>query len=166
MIKPPIDLQDLRRRIYVKAKAEPSWRFWGLYVHVCKRETLAEAYAMAKKNNGAPGIDGVTFEAIEAAGVGAFLERIRDELVRGTYRPLRARKQAIPKGGGKVRVLSIPAIRDRVVRGALKVILEPSSRPTSETGRSVTARDGPLMTRCTGSPTRSSAARHASSTSD
>ncbi len=81
MIKPPIDLQDLRRRIYVKAKAEPSWRFWGLYVHVCKRETLDEAYAMAKKNNGAPGVDGVTFEAIEAGGVDVFLEQIRDELV-------------------------------------------------------------------------------------
>src|SRR5947208_1056035 len=125
MIKPPVDLQDLRRRIYVKAKAEPSWRFWGLYVHVCKRETLDEAYAMAKKNNGAPGVDGVTFEAIEAGGVDIFLEQIRDELVQGTYRPLRSRKQAIPKDGGKVRVLSIPAIRDRVVQGALKLILEP-----------------------------------------
>ena len=125
MIKPPIDLQDLRRRIYVKAKAEPSWRFWGLYVHACKRETLTEAYALAKKNNGAPGIDGVTFEAIEAGGVDIFLEQIRDELVQGTYRPLRNRKQAIPKDGGKVRVLSIPAIRDRVVQGALKLILEP-----------------------------------------
>jgi RNA-directed DNA polymerase len=125
MIKPPIDLQDLRRRIYVKAKAEPSWRFWGLYVHVCKRETLHEAYRLAKKNNGAPGIDGVTFEAIEAGGVDVFLEQIRDGLVKGTYRPLRNRKQAIPKDGGKVRVLSIPAIRDRVVQGALKLILEP-----------------------------------------
>ena len=125
MIKPPIDLQDLRRRIYVKAKAEPSWRFWGLYVHVCKRETLYEAYRLAKKNNGAPGVDGVTFEAIEAGGVDIFLEQIRDELVKGTYRPLRNRKQAIPKDGGKVRVLSIPAIRDRVVQGALKLILEP-----------------------------------------
>ena len=125
MIKPPIDLQDLRRRIYGKAKAEPSWRLWGLYVHVCKRETLTEAYALAKKNNGAPGIDGVTFEAIEVGGVDIFLEQIRDELVKGTYRPLRSRKQAIPKDGGKVRVLSIPAIRDRVVQGALKLILEP-----------------------------------------
>ena len=66
MIKAPIDLQDLRRRLYVKAKAEPSWRFWGLYVHVCKMETLREAYRLAKENHGAPGIDGVTFEAIEA----------------------------------------------------------------------------------------------------
>src|SRR5215469_16209845 len=71
MIKASIDLQDLRRRLYVKAKAEPSWRFWGLYVHVCKMETLRAAYEMAEKNDGAPGIDGVTFEAIEAQGVDA-----------------------------------------------------------------------------------------------
>jgi hypothetical protein len=63
MIKAPINLQDLRRRIYVKAKAEPTWRFWGLYVHVCKRETLQEAYQMAKSNDGAPGVDGVTFSS-------------------------------------------------------------------------------------------------------
>jgi RNA-directed DNA polymerase len=125
MIKAPIDLQDLRRRIYVKAKAEPSWRFWGLYAHVCKMETLQEAYRLAKKNNGAPGIDGVSFEAIEAGGLENFLGQLRDELVHRTYQPLRNRKQAIPKDGGKVRVLSIPAIRDRVVQGALKLILEP-----------------------------------------
>jgi len=125
MTKAPIDLQDLRRRIYDKAKAEPSWRFWGLYAHVCKMETLQEAYRLAKKNNGAPGIDGVTFEAIEAGGLESFLEQLRGELVRRTYQPLRNRKQAIPKDGGKVRVLSIPAIRDRVVQGALKLILEP-----------------------------------------
>jgi RNA-directed DNA polymerase len=118
-------LQDLRRGIYVKAKAEPSWRFWGLYVHVCKMETLREAYALARKNHGAPGIDGVTFEAIEAQGEEAFLEQIRSELIERTYAPLRARRQEIPKDGGKVRVLSIPAIRDRVVQGALKLILEP-----------------------------------------
>src|SRR6266850_8495646 len=126
MIKTPIDLQDLRRRIYVKAKAEPAWRFWGLYVHVCKMDTLCEAYALAKKNNGAPGIDGVTFEAIEAGGVDAFLAQIRDELVTSTYRPMRNRRKVIPKDGGKkVRVLGIPSIRDRVVQGALKLILEP-----------------------------------------
>src|SRR5215831_12537135 len=125
MIKASIDLQDLRRRLYVKAKAEPSWRFWGLYVHVCKMETLREAYEMAKQNDGAPGVDGVTFEAIEAQGVDALLGRLRDELIGRTYRPLPARKQEIPKDGGKVRVISIPAIRDRVVQGALKLILEP-----------------------------------------
>jgi RNA-directed DNA polymerase len=125
MIKAPVDLQDLRRRIYVKAKAEPSWRFWGLYVHVCKTETLNEAYRLAKENNGAPGIDGVTFEAIEALGVEQFVEQLRRELSGRTYRPLRVRKVGIPKDGGKVRVLSIPSIRDRVVQGALKLILEP-----------------------------------------
>jgi RNA-directed DNA polymerase len=125
MTKTPISLQDLRRSLYVKAKAEPTWRFWGLYVHICKAETLREAYQMAKSNNGAPGIDGVTFEAIEESGAEQFLLQIRDELVTNTYRPMRARKKEIPKDGGKVRVLSIPAIRDRVVQGALKLILEP-----------------------------------------
>ena len=108
MTKASIDLQDLRRRIYVKAKAETSWKFWGLYVHVCKLETLREAYALAKENDGAPGSDGVTFEAIEAQGVEAFLEQIADELVERSYVPLPARRQEIPKDGGKVRVLSIP----------------------------------------------------------
>ncbi len=125
MTKSPISLQDLRRRIYVKAKAEPSWRFWGLYVHVCKRETLLEAYRLAKKNNGAPGIDGVTFEAIEAQGVEPLLAELREELVRRTYRPRRVRRVGIPKEGGKTRHLSIPTIRDRVVQGALKLVLEP-----------------------------------------
>ncbi len=125
MTKTPIKLQDLRRKIYIKAKAEPHWRFWGLYVHVCKEETLAEAYRLAKKTKGAPGIDGVTFDAIEAEGVVEFLADIRADLVRRTYRPARVRKVEIPKGKGKVRVLSIPTIRDRVVQGALKLILEP-----------------------------------------
>src|SRR5882762_9460246 len=125
MTKASVNLQDLRRRIYLKAKAEKSWRFWGLYVHVCKMETLREAYTLAKQNDGAPGVDGVTFEAIETQGVDGFLEQIRDELNQRNYVPLPARKQEIPKDGGKVRVLSIPAIRDRVVQGALKLILEP-----------------------------------------
>jgi RNA-directed DNA polymerase len=125
MIKAPIHLQDLRRRLYVKAKAEPTWRFWGLYAHVCKRETLWEAYQLAKENDGAPGVDGVTFQAIEAEGLERFLEQLREKLVQGRYRPQRLRKVGIPKEGGKVRQLSIPCIRDRVVQGALKLILEP-----------------------------------------
>jgi RNA-directed DNA polymerase len=125
MTKTPITLQDLRRRLYVKAKAEPSWRFWGLYAHVCKRETLRAAYELAKQNDGAPGTDGATFEAIEAEGVEPFLDRLREELVQRRYRPQRLRKVGIPQEGGKVRQLSIPTIRDRVVQGALKLILEP-----------------------------------------
>jgi RNA-directed DNA polymerase len=125
MTAAPISLQDLQRRLYVKAKAEKDWRFWGLYVHVGKLETLRVAYAIAKQNDGAPGIDGVTFEAIEAAGVELLLAQLRDELVARTYRPLRNRRVEIPKGEGRVRVLGIPPIRDRVVQGALKLILEP-----------------------------------------
>jgi RNA-directed DNA polymerase len=126
MTRPSISLQDLRRRIYAKAKAEESWRFWGLYVHVCKKETLHEAYLLAKKNDGSPGVDGVSFAAIEAGGVEGFLEQIRDELATRRYVPMPNRKKEIPKDGGKkVRVLGIPSIRDRVVQGALRLILEP-----------------------------------------
>jgi RNA-directed DNA polymerase len=126
MTKAPISLQDLQRRIYVTAKAEPQKRFWGLYVHVGKMETLRAAYKLAKENDGAPGIDGVTFEAIEVSGVESFLQQIQDELRARTYRPQPARRHEIPKDGGrKVRILSIPSIRDRVVQGALKLIIEP-----------------------------------------
>ena len=125
MIKEPVSLQDLRRRIYVKAKADKQWRFWGLYVHVCKMETLWESYILVKANDGAPGIDGLTFDAVEKQGEEEFLTQIRDELVSRTYQPMRNRKKAIPKDNGKVRILSIPSIRDRVVQGALKLILEP-----------------------------------------
>jgi RNA-directed DNA polymerase len=125
MIKASINLQDLRRKIYLKAKSDKTWRFWGLYVHICKMETLQVAYKDVKENGGAPGIDGVTFEDIETAGVEVFLEEIRDELVSETYRPSRNRVKEIPKDKDKVRILGIPTIRDRVIQGALKLILEP-----------------------------------------
>jgi RNA-directed DNA polymerase len=125
MTKASIDLQELREKIYLKAKSDKTWRFWGLYVHVCKMETLRQAYKLAKKNNGAPGVDGVTFKAVEEASLDDFLKLIRDELVSCTYKPLANRRKEIPKGGGKARVLAIPVIRDRVVQGALKLILEP-----------------------------------------
>ena len=101
MTKSPISLQDLRRSLYVKAKAEPSWRFWGLYVHVCKMETLREAYQVARSNDGAPGIDGVTFEAIEESGAESFLVQIRDELVTNTYRPMPARRRRFQRTGAR-----------------------------------------------------------------
>ena len=126
MRKAPMSLQDLQRKIEGKAKAEPSWRCWGLYVHVGTMETLREAYGMAKANNGAPGVDGVTFEAIEASGGQPFLEQRRDERVARTYQPMRVRRKAIPKDGGtNVRVLGMPTMRDRVGQGALQLILEP-----------------------------------------
>jgi RNA-directed DNA polymerase len=111
MIKAPINLQDLRRRIYREAKADKAKRFWGMFIHVAKFETLAEAYRMAKKNDGAPGVDGVTFDKIEALGVSVFLTDIREQLLSGDYRPTRTREVKIPKGNGKFRTLSIPMVR-------------------------------------------------------
>ena len=100
MIKAPVGLQDLRRKLYVKAKAEPSWRFWGLYVHVCKMETLSTAYEVAKANDGAPGSDGVTFEAIEEQGVAQFLAQIQNELTR-YLRAATGAEEGNPKGRGQ-----------------------------------------------------------------
>jgi len=124
MTKTPISLQELRRRIYRKAKSDKTHRFWGLFVHVTKTETLEEAYRIARGNGGAPGIDGQSFEDIETAGRAAFLAAVRDDLVTGRYKPMPNRRVGIPKGNGKVRMLQIPCIRDRVVQGAVKLILE------------------------------------------
>jgi group II intron reverse transcriptase/maturase len=124
MTKAPISLQDLRRRIYRKAKSDKAHRFWGMFVHVAKTETLHEAYRLSKGNGGAHGIDGLTFDDVEAMGRDQFIEGIHLELVNGTYRPQKNRRVDIPKGNGKIRTLQIPCIRDRVVQGALKQILE------------------------------------------
>jgi RNA-directed DNA polymerase len=124
MTKTPSNLQELRRRIYRKAKSEKTHRFWGLFVHVTKMETLEEAYRIAKGNGGAHGIDGQSFRDIETAGRAAFLAAVREDLVTGRYKPMPNRRVEIPKGNGKVRLLQIPCIRDRVVQGALKLILE------------------------------------------
>jgi RNA-directed DNA polymerase len=124
MIKPSINLQELRRRIYRKAKAEKQWRFWGLYGHVCKLETLRAAYQAAKANDGTAGIDGESFSSIEARGVEKFLNEIAQELLAGTYKPSKNRRVEIPKGNGQTRTLGIPTIKDRVVQGAVKLILE------------------------------------------
>src|SRR6516165_535245 len=122
----PVRLQDLRRRLYAMAKADTRKRFGDLYGYVAELETLRAGYDLAKRNDGAPGSDGVTFEAIEADGVEAFLATLRAELVARTYRPQRYRRVEIRKEDGKsVRLLQIPAIRDRVVQGALKLIIEP-----------------------------------------
>lgn len=124
MIKAPILLQELRRRIYRKAKSDQEHRFWGIFMHVTKREVLEEAYRIAKRNGGAAGVDGQKFEDIESAGKEAFLYAIREELISGTYQPKENRLVEIPKGNGKSRTLQIPCIRDRVVQGALKWVLE------------------------------------------
>ena len=110
MIKAPINLQELRRRMYRKAKSEKTHRFWGLFVHVTKIETLEEAYRIAKKNGGAPGIDGQSFSAIESEDLATFLRDVREDLITGRYKPMPNRRVEIPKGNGKVRTLQIPCI--------------------------------------------------------
>jgi RNA-directed DNA polymerase len=125
MTNASIGLQELRRKIYNKAKTEKHWKFWGLYCHICKKEVLQESYRLAKANDGAPGIDAKSFNDIEAEGVEGFLEGIRQELLKRTYMPLPNRRVEIPKGNGKTRTLGIPTVKDRVVQGALKLILEP-----------------------------------------
>jgi group II intron reverse transcriptase/maturase len=124
MIKAPVSLQDLRRRIYQKAKSDKQHRFWGIFVHITKIETLSEAYRIAKQNGGSPGIDNQKFEDIEAHGRVKFLREIQEELTSGRYKPMQNRRVEIPKDNGKTRVLQIPCIRDRVVQGALKLLLE------------------------------------------
>jgi len=124
MTKASIRLQELRRKIYRKAKTEKHWRYWGLYCHICKKEVLEESYRLAKANKGAPGIDGKNFEDIEAEGVEGYLEGIRQELLNRTYRPMPNRRVEIPKDNGKTRMLGIPTVKDRVVQGVLKLILE------------------------------------------
>jgi RNA-directed DNA polymerase len=88
MIKASVNLQELRRKIYSKAKTEKHWKFWGLYCHISKKEVLEEAYRLARANGGAPGIDGKMFEEIETEGVEGFLEEIRQKLLNRTYRPM------------------------------------------------------------------------------
>ena len=111
-----IGVQELRKRIGDKAKEDAQHRFWGLYRHVWKPEVLREAYRLAKENNGAPGVDGVTFAQIEGEGVEELLQALSRELSEKSYEPLPCREVNIPKEGGKVRGLKIPAIRDRIVR--------------------------------------------------
>ena len=125
MTKASISLQDLRRRIYCKAKSSKAHRFWGIFVHVIKMETLRDAYRISKRNGGAHGIDRFTFDDVETMGRDQFLEDLRQELITGEYKPQKNRRVDIQKGNGKVRTLQIPCIRDRVVQGALKLILEP-----------------------------------------
>jgi RNA-directed DNA polymerase len=121
----PIKIRIFQRKLYRKAKAEPDYRFYLLYDKICREDILRHAYALARANAGAPGVDGMSFAAIEAAGLDAWLAGLRKELTEKTYRPAPVRRVMIPKPGGGERPLGIPTIRDRVVQTAAKLVLEP-----------------------------------------
>src|ERR671924_1893919 len=114
----PEQIRSLQRKLYLKAKAEPNFRFYLLYDKICREDILRHAYALARANAGAPGVDGVTFDQIEASGVEGWLAGLREELVSKTYRPEPVRRVMIPKHGGGERALGIPTIRDRVIQTA------------------------------------------------
>jgi RNA-directed DNA polymerase len=130
----PIKIRIFQRKLYRKAKAEPAYRFYLLYDKICREDILRHAYALARANAGAPGVDGVTFAAIEAAGLDEWLAGLRNELTTKTYRPAAVRRVTIPKPGGGERPLGIPTIRDRVAQTAAKLVLEPIFEADFEDG--------------------------------
>ena len=121
----PSKIRELQIKLYRKAKNEPGYRFYMLYDKIYREDILAHAYALARANQGAPGVDGQTFERIESAGVEEWLTGIRQELRNKTYQPQPVRRVIIPKPGGGERPLGIPTIRDRVVQTAAKMVMEP-----------------------------------------
>lgn len=123
----PAQIRELQRRLYRKAKQDTAYRFYSLYDKVYRADLLRQAYVLVRANKGAPGMDGVTFEAIEGdeGGVDQFLSDLAEELRTKQYRPAPVRRVFIPKGHGSSRPLGIPTIRDRVVQAAVKVLLEP-----------------------------------------
>jgi RNA-directed DNA polymerase len=104
----PVKIRILQRKLYCKAKAQPAFRFYGLHDKICRNDILRHAYGLARANAGAPGVDGISFEQIEAQGLEAWLAGLREELVLKTYRPDPVRRVMIPKPDGGERALGIP----------------------------------------------------------
>jgi RNA-directed DNA polymerase len=127
LLTTPDKIRTLQRTLYLKAKQEPAFRFYALYDKVCRADFLGHAYDLVAANKGAPGCDGVTFEAIEAAagGKAALVDELRKQLMERTYRASPVRRVWIPKANGDKRPLGIPTIRDRVVQMAAKLVIEP-----------------------------------------
>jgi RNA-directed DNA polymerase len=121
----PATIRSLQRKLYTAAKAEPTRRFHQLYDKVYRWDILVHAYRLAKSAAGAPGVDGMTFEDIEAQGLREWLVALQEALRTRTYRSQPVRRVMIPKPGGGERPLGIPSIRDRVAQTAAKLVLEP-----------------------------------------
>ncbi|MFN9541888.1 MAG: reverse transcriptase domain-containing protein [Alphaproteobacteria bacterium] len=126
-LETPNKIRELQRKLYRKAKEEPAYRFYLLYDKIHREDIFRHAYALAKANAGAPGVDQESFSGIETKGWENWLEELRKELQAKTYKPQPVRRVMIPKPGGGERPLGIPTIRDRVVQTALKLVVEPSA---------------------------------------
>jgi len=124
-LETPEKLRDLRRKLYVKAKEEPGYRFYSLYDKVYRKDILAHACKLAKANGGTAGADGADFGKIEEEGLEKWLKGLEEELRTQSYRPQAVKRVWIPKSDGRKRPLGIPTIRDRVVQTAAVLVLEP-----------------------------------------
>lgn len=118
-------IRDFQRKLYLKAKQEKEFRFYVLYDKIREPRFLKEAYKRVKANGGSPGVDGMTFEAIERDGIETFLANIHEELEKKTYCPSPVLRVYIEKANGKLRPLGIPTIKDRVVQMSCKMVIEP-----------------------------------------
>lgn len=127
MLKTPEKIRNLQRKLYQKAKQEKKFRFYALYDKVCRADILSHAYRLVRSKKGAPGVDGVTFEAIEGmeGGEERYLENIAKELREKSYKPMPVRRIYISKADGGRRPLGIPTIKDRTVQMATKIVIEP-----------------------------------------
>ena len=124
MLKTPEHIRELQTKLYQKAKQEAGFRFYALYDKVYRKDIIEHAYHLVKANKGAPGIDGITFEALEE-GAERYLETVIEELRNKTYKASPVRRVYIPKPDGGKRPLGIPTIKDRVVQMAVKLVIEP-----------------------------------------
>ena len=122
----PDTIRTLQRKLYAKAKQEPAYRFYALYDKISREDILSHAWRLVRSNRGSPGIDGISFEAIETGiGVETFLKDLARDLKDKTYRAQPVRRVMIPKADGSQRPLGIPTLRDRVAQMAVKLIIEP-----------------------------------------
>ena len=124
MLTTPEHIQELQTKLCRKAKQDREFRFYALYDKVYRKDIIEYAYRLVKANKGAPGVDGITFEAIEE-GAERYVETIAEELRNKTYKSSPVRRVYIPKPDGGKRPLGIPTIKDRVVQMAVKLVIEP-----------------------------------------